>query len=80
MAAKLNTILSPECRYTVEVTGTDEILCRAPGKAEERIGMSEVRAVYVEINDTGPWGADVWWLIEGKTGENRVVFPPRCDW
>ena len=42
--------------------------------------MSEVRAVYVEINDTGPWGADVWWLIEGKTGENRVVFPPRCDW
>lgn len=37
--------------------------------------MEDVGAVYVETNDSGPWGADVWWLIEDKTGDTKVAFP-----
>jgi hypothetical protein len=37
--------------------------------------MSDVRAIYVETNDTGPWDADVWWLVEGLSGEIEITFP-----
>ena len=53
----------------------DEIVCRAPKQAEQRIRMADLGAVYVETNDTGPWGADVWWLLNDTTGQTRVAFP-----
>jgi hypothetical protein len=37
--------------------------------------LADVGAVYVETNDTGPWGADVWWLLNDQTGETKVAFP-----
>ncbi len=49
----------PEARFTVEVTADDEIVCRAPKQAEQRIKMADLAAVYIETNDSGPWGADV---------------------
>jgi len=30
------------------------------------IRWDEVQCVAVETNDSGTWGADVWWLIEGN--------------
>jgi hypothetical protein len=65
----------PEERFVVEVTGADEIVCRAPRRGEQRIRMEDVAAVYVETNDSGPCGADVWWLIEDKAGDTKVAFP-----
>ncbi len=64
-----------EARYVVEVTADDEILCRPPEEAEQRIRMIDLGAVYVETNDSGPWGADVWWLLNDKTGRTIVAFP-----
>jgi hypothetical protein len=29
--------------------------------------------VAIETNDSGPWGADFWWSIEGTDG--RVAYP-----
>jgi hypothetical protein len=37
--------------------------------------MADLGAVQVETNDSGPWGADVWWLLEDKSGETKVSFP-----
>jgi len=37
--------------------------------------MADARAIYVETNDTGPWGADVWWLVEGPSGQIDLAFP-----
>jgi hypothetical protein len=65
----------PEARFTVEITAVDEIVCRVPKQVEQRISMSDLGAVYVETNDSGPWGADVWWLLNDKGGETRVAFP-----
>lgn len=64
-----------EERFEVEVTGADEIVCRAPGQAEQSIRMEDVAAVYVETNDSGPSRADVWWLLEDNSGVAKVAFP-----
>ncbi len=66
---------NPEARFVLEVTAEDEIVCRAPGRAEQRISISDLGAVYVETNDSGPWGADVWWLLNDRTGATKVAFP-----
>ena len=65
----------PEARFIVEVTDADEIVCRAPGQPEQRIGMSDLGSVFVETNDSGPWGADVWWLLNDGEGQTKVAFP-----
>jgi hypothetical protein len=31
----------------------------------QKISWPEVDCVAIETNDSGPWGADVWWLLEG---------------
>lgn len=65
----------PEAQFVVEVTPDDEITCRAPNQAEQRITMTDLASVYVETNDSGPWGADVFWLLNDDTGQTRVAFP-----
>ena len=65
----------PEAQFVVEVTADDEIVCRAPNEAEQCIKMTDLAAVYVETNDDGPWGADVWWLLNNNTGQTKVAFP-----
>ena len=37
------------------------------------IAWQDVDYVAIETNDSGPWGADVWWLLEGSN--NRVSYP-----
>lgn len=37
--------------------------------------MIDVAAVYVETNENGPWGVDVWWLLNDGAGQTRVAFP-----
>lgn len=65
----------PEARFVVEVTADDEIVCRAPKQPIQRIKMSDLAAVYIETNDSGPWGADVWWHLNDDTGQTKVTFP-----
>lgn len=65
----------PEAQFVVEVTADDEITCRAPKQAEQRIRMTDIASVYVETNDSGSSGADVWWLLNDNTGQTRVAFP-----
>ena len=71
----LSGMRHPEERFVVEVTPADEIVCRAPGQPEQRISMTDLMAVYVETNDSGPWGADVWWVLNDTTGDTKVTFP-----
>ena len=65
----------PESQFVVEVTADDEIACLAPKQAAQRIKMTDVASIHVETKDGGPWGADVWWLLNDNTGQTRVAFP-----
>jgi hypothetical protein len=44
-----------------------------PEGPTEAIAWSEVQRVAIETNDSGPWGADFWWLLEGET--RRCAYP-----
>jgi hypothetical protein len=55
----------------------------------QSIAWPEVERVTIETNDSGPWGADVWWILNGSgkicsypggaTGEQEALaeFPKR---
>jgi len=44
-----------------------------PEGPTEAIAWAEVQRVAIETNDSGPWGADFWWLLEGET--RRCAYP-----
>lgn len=64
-----------EEQFVVEVTPADEIVCRVPGQPDQRISMSDLKAVHVGTNASGPWGADVWWILSDTRGEMKMTFP-----
>jgi len=40
-----------------------------------RLEKSALRGVIVETNDSGPWGADVWWLLFGVDDTVALAYP-----
>jgi hypothetical protein len=66
---------NPEDLFVVEVTEDDEVVCRSPGQPEQCIRMSDLGSVCVETDDSGPWSAGVWWLLNNRAGETKVAFP-----
>jgi hypothetical protein len=49
------------------------ISARYPKGEVEAIRWADVDRIAIETNDSGPWGADFWWLIEGST--HRCAYP-----
>jgi hypothetical protein len=37
--------------------------------------LSDLRRILVETNASGPWGLDVWWILEGSDPEAALCFP-----
>jgi hypothetical protein len=56
----------------VTVTETD-ISVNFPTGDSQAIAWTNVNRILVETNDSGPWGADVWWVLEGDG--LRCSFP-----
>jgi hypothetical protein len=44
-----------------------------PDGTTQAIGWHQVQRIVIETNDSGPWGADVWWLLEGD--HQRCAYP-----
>ena len=44
------------------------------GVAKE-VRKTDLSGVIIETNDTGPWGADVWWLLFGRDDQVACAFP-----
>jgi hypothetical protein len=44
-----------------------------PTGTVQTIGWAAVSCIAVETNDSGPWGADVWWCLEGPS--SSCSFP-----
>jgi hypothetical protein len=63
---------SPESRYRVTI-GTSEIAVESPDGRIERIAVADLQDIRILTNDSGPWGADVWWWLSGSGG--RCAFP-----
>jgi len=39
----------------------------------QSIDWADIRCIAIETNDTGPWGADLWWLLEGDS--HKCIYP-----
>jgi len=44
-----------------------------PTGETQSIAWQAVDRVAIETNDSGPWGADVWWLLEAQ--DHHVAYP-----
>jgi hypothetical protein len=44
-----------------------------PDGTSQAIAWSAVERLAIETNDSGPWGTDVWWLLEGEG--TRCAYP-----
>jgi hypothetical protein len=76
--------LEPESKWVVAIDG-DLISIRDEGGLIKSVAKSDLSGVAIETNNSGPWGADVWWLLfdngdklagafpQGATGEEAVI-------
>lgn len=66
--------LYPECLFVVTVSDS-EIINQRPDGVIERLAMKDLKEVAIETNASGPWGADVWWLLTGSSPDARCAYP-----
>jgi hypothetical protein len=64
--------LMPEQRVVV-TADAEGIRAAYPDGSLQQILWREVTRVLIETNDSGPWGADFWWIIEGASA--RCAYP-----
>lgn len=61
-----------EHAWVVTVSDTG-VSCRRPSGLTEMVAWDDLRAVLIETNDSGPWGADVFWILVGE--QRGCVIP-----
>lgn len=60
--------------FEVQLKG-DTILVIRPDHTAYSIKFRDLTEVYVETNDSGPWGHDVWFVLIDEMNDNGVTFP-----
>jgi hypothetical protein len=60
-------------REVVVVPDEQGVTVTAPSGESQRIEWSAVDCIAIETNDSGPWDADVWWVLEGAG--MRIAYP-----
>ena len=71
---KRPTGLYPECLWTVTFDGLGFRATDQTGKAMF-VPKQDLSSVAIATNDSGPWGADLWWLLYGPDGQLACGFP-----
>lgn len=66
--------LYPECLWSVSVDDTGFRATDQTGKTV-LAPHEDLASVAIATNDSGPWGADVWWLLYGVDGQLACGFP-----
>ena len=64
----------PEAGFQLLIT-ENEIINNRPNGVVERILLSDLKAVIIETNDSGPAASDVWFVLVGSTEKSGCVFP-----
>jgi hypothetical protein len=80
---KRRQALSPEAAWRVDIDGAS-LTVTWPEGSQETVDLNALRRVLVVTNDSGPWGQDVWFVIEdghdaacsfplGATGQQEAL-------
>lgn len=66
--------LQPEEQWQVTLSEND-ISSQDQTGVGRKIAKDCIYSVVIETNDSGPWGADVWWLMFNKEDKLACAFP-----
>jgi len=66
--------LEPEGKWNLGLDAEAISVTDADGQVKS-LALSNLAGVIIETNDSGPWGADVWWLLFGKDDRLACAFP-----
>ncbi len=71
---KKSAQLDPESRWIV---GSEGLFITVSDEAAQTrsVAKTDLSGVAIETNDSGPWGADVWWLLFGNDDRLACLFP-----
>ena len=68
------TTLHPEAQWKVFLS-EDAISSEDQKGNSRKVAKDCLSSIAIETNDSGPWGADVWWLMFDKDGKLACAFP-----
>jgi hypothetical protein len=68
------TELQPEAKWSIAVND-DAIQVTDHAGVSKSLPRNQLAGVIIETNDSGPWGADLWWLLFGKDDQLACAFP-----
>lgn len=63
-----------ESEWLVEC-GADVLRVTDAKQDVRQLAKSDLSGVVIETNDSGPWGADVWWLLFGVDDKVALAYP-----
>ncbi|MGE0776184.1 MAG: hypothetical protein AB7L36_14275 [Sphingomonadaceae bacterium] len=66
--------LETESKWVAAIEG-DLISIRDEAGLIKSVTKSDLSGVAIETNDSGPWGADVWWLLFDRRDRLACAFP-----
>lgn len=66
--------LQPEARWSISVDD-DSIRTTDEAGVMKAVLKRDLCGVIIETNDSGPWGADVWWLLFGADDHVALAYP-----
>lgn len=66
--------LEPESKWMAAIEG-NIITIRDEAGLIKTVAKGDLSGVAIETNDSGPWGADVWWLLFGSEDRLACAFP-----
>ena len=64
----------PECKWRVTLDDDQISVQNASGQIRS-VSKADLGAVVIATNDSGPWGADVWWLLFDSGKQQACSFP-----
>ncbi|QNA83411.1 hypothetical protein G4G27_04890 [Sphingomonas sp. So64.6b] len=64
----------PESKWVVTFDG-EHIGVSDAAAQTKRAAKHDLSGVAIETNDSGPWGADLWWLFFRSDGQMLFAFP-----
>jgi hypothetical protein len=66
--------LEPESKWVVTIDSASISVSDMAGDVKS-VAKADLSGVAIETNDSGPWGADIWWLLFGNNDQLACAFP-----
>jgi hypothetical protein len=64
----------PESRWNVRADDETTSVTDIEGQSRS-VAFADLMGVAIETNDSGPWGADLWWMLFSDVGKLALTWP-----